>query len=351
MEQIPHSRPWITEFDIAAVTTVLSSYMLAQGERTRELEQRLAAWLNAADGVGVASGSAGIVLALHGIGVCAGEEVILPTYVCRSILEAVLSVGAIPILCDVGSDWAMTPIDVKHVIRKRTRAIVVPHLYGIFADIGAFREFGVPIIEDCAQAFDAYGKRPIKGDVAVLSFHPTKCLTAGEGGMVLSSDANIVARMRTYRDGSDAGYRPRLFSPLSDIAASLALAQLDRYEDGLVRRRQIAGNYIGAIESCCPYVLSKAALEDSMFFRFPFRVPGGVAACQQAFAAFGVQVRQGVDALLHRSAGQTDYEFPVAVELFETTVSLPIYPDLSRSQESCCIEAIKYVLPRLFNSK
>lgn len=347
MEQIPHSKPWITELDIAAVSTVLSSSMLAQGNNTRELEQRLAAWLNAADGVGVGSGSAGIVLALYGLGVGTGDEVVLPTYVCRSVLEAVLAAGATPVLCDVGLDWVMTPVAAQRVIGERTRAIVIPHLYGIFADIDGFREFGVPIVEDCAQAIDGHGKQPLKGDVAVLSFHPTKCLTAGEGGMVLSSDAEIVARMRAYRDGSEVGYRPRLFSPLSDIAASLAMAQLARYEEGLARRRQIADNYIKAIESCCPSILNRAAFDESMFFRFPLRVPGGLAACQQAFAAFGVQVRQGVDVLLHRNAGQMDQSFPVAVELFETTVTLPIYPALSRSQESRCIEAITQVLPRL----
>lgn len=347
MERIPHSRPWITANDIAAVSAVLSSSMLAQGERTRALEQRLAAWLNAADGVGVASGSAGIVLALYGLGVGTGDEVVIPTYVCRSVLQAVLAAGATPVLCDVGPNWAMTPAEAGRVVGSRTRAIVVPHLYGIFADIDAFRALGVPVIEDCAQALDASGKHPAKGDVTVLSFHPTKCLTSGEGGMALSSDANILARMRAYRDGSDGGCQPRYLSPLSDIAGSLALAQLDRYEEGLSRRRQIASGYMAAVESCCPGVLNRSAFGDSMFFRFPLRVPGGLDACQQAFAEFGVQVRKGVDALLHRGMGQADELFPVALELFETTVSIPIYPALSRSQELRCIEAITQVLPSL----
>jgi len=347
MEQIPHSRPWITGHDIAAVSGVLSSAMLAQGARTRSLERRLAAWLHAADGVGVASGSAGIVLALHGLKVGAGDEVILPTYVCRSVLQAVLAASATPVLCDVGPNWVMTPADARRVLSSRTRAVVVPHLYGFFADIDGFRALRVPVIEDCAQALDAPGKRSSKGDVAVLSFHPTKCLTSGEGGMAISSDANVLERMRAYRDGNNVGYQARLFSPLSDIAASLALAQLDRYEEGLARRREIASSYLGAIESCCPAALNRAVLDDSMFFRFPLRVPGGLDACQQAFADFGVQVRKGVDALLHRGMGQADQSFPVAVELFETTVSIPIYPALSRSQELRCIEALTQVLPRL----
>ena len=84
-----------------------------------------------------------------------------------------------------------------------------------------------------------------------------------------------------------------------------------------------------------------------MFFRLPLRVPGGLLACRSAFEARGIQVRQGVDALLHRDAGKADEVFPVAVELFDTTVSLPIYPALSNLEESRCLEAITQILPTL----
>lgn len=351
MEPIPHSRPWITDADMAAVAAVLESSMLGQGQRVRQLEQRLAAWLHATDGVAVGSGAAGIVLALHGLGVGAGDEVVLPTYVCRSVLEAVVTVGATPVFCDAGPDWVITAATAASSISARTRAIVVPHIYGIFADIDSFRPFGVSIIEDCAQALAGAGQRAMQGDVAVLSFHPTKCLTAGEGGMALASDEVVLARMRDYRDGSGNGCWARLLSPLSDLAAGLALSQLDRYEQGLTRRRDIAERYRDVIESCYPAALNRAALDRSMFFRFPLHLPGGLAACQQAFAELGVQVRKGVDELLHRGLGLPDTVFPLAVAHFDTTVSLPIYPALSVDQEARCVAAITQVLARLFQSE
>jgi perosamine synthetase len=349
MEQILHSKPWITEVDIAKVTEVLASSMLGQGNGVRQLERRLAAWLHAADGVAVGSGSAGIVLALHGIGVDANDDVILPTYVCRSVVEAVLAIGARPVLCDVGSDWVMTASDASRVLTSRTRAIVAPHMYGIFADIDELRSLGVPIIEDCAQAVDAKGARVTQADVTVLSFHPTKCFTAAEGGMVLSTNSEALARMRTYRDGNvddSAVYSARLFSPLSDVAAGLALSQLDHYELGLACRREISAKYLAIIESCCPSAINRSALGRSMFFRFPLHLPGGLPACQDDFAKFGVQVRRGVDELLHRRMGLPDTKFPNAVKHFETTVSLPIYPALTDNQVSRCIEAAKHILPR-----
>jgi UDP-4-amino-4-deoxy-L-arabinose-oxoglutarate aminotransferase len=349
MEQILHSKPWITAEDISKVAEVLASSMLGQGNGVRQLERSLAAWFHAADGVAVGSGSAGILLALHGIGVEAHDEVILPTYVCRSVVEAVLAAGARPVFCDVGPDWVITASDASRALSSRTRAVVVPHMYGIFADINEFRSLGVSIIEDCAQAVGAKGARVAQADVTVLSFHPTKCFTAAEGGMVLSSNSEALARMRSYRDGNgdyDAVYSARLFSPLSDVAAGLAFSQLDHYELGLARRREISAKYLAIIESSCPAAINHSALGRSMFFRFPLHLPGGLAVCQDDFAKFGVQVRRGVDELLHRRMGLPDTKFPNAVKHFETTVSLPIYPALTDNQMSRCIEAAKHVLPR-----
>lgn len=347
MEPVYHSRPWVTNADIDAVSRVVASSMLGQGLRVRELEQRLAAWFNVRDGVAVGSGSAAMVLALHGLEIEAGDEVILPTYVCRSVLEAIITVGAKPFFCDVGPNWVVTLENVAPLVGPRTRAIIIPHIYGIFADAEAFRSFGVAIIEDFAQAVDAEGMREAKGDVAVLSFHPTKCFTAGEGGMALSANPEIVSRMRALRNGRDDGCGARLFSPMSDIAAGLALSQLDRYGLGLLRRKEIADHYRSAIEQVRPDAMNTDAFARSMFFRFPLRLSGGISRYQGAFERFDVQVRRGVDELLHRLVRVSDAEFPLAVSHFETTVSVPIYPALTNAQESRCLEAITNVLPYL----
>jgi perosamine synthetase len=350
MEQILHSKPWITAEDISKVSEVLASSMLGQGDGVRQLERRLAGWVHSADGIAVGSGSAGILLALHGVGVGANDEVILPSYVCRSVLEAVLTTGATPVLSDVGPDWVITASNAAQVLSPRTRAIIVPHMYGIFADIDEFRSLGVSIIEDCAQALGSEGSRVAQGDMTVLSLHPTKCFTAAEGGMVLSSNMEALTRMRTYRDGrSEDGAigSGRLFSPLSDVAAALATSQLDRYELALTRRKEVSDQYLATIESCHSTAINYSAFNRSMFFRFPLHLPGGLAVTQDAFAKFGIQVKKGVDELLHRLMGLPDTAFPNATMHFETTVSLPIYPALTNDQLFRCITAVQNILPRL----
>ena len=139
----------------------------------------------------------------------------------------------------------------------------------------------------------------------------------------------------------------RLFSPLSDIAAGLALAQLERYPEALSRRSRLARRYREAIEKSRPESLNHRALQRSMFFRFPIQLDGGLEACQDAFMEHGICVRKGVDSLLHRDVGLQDRDFPVSVRHFQSTVSLPIYPALTPEEESHCIERSAAVLSRL----
>lgn len=339
MKIILHSKPWILETDAEAVNRVLLSQMIAQGKITREFENALSDWLSIENpGVAVGSGAAALVLALSALDVGIGDEVLLTTYLCPSVLEAVITTGATPILCDVGPNWVVTPENIEKYITHKTKSIIVAHMYGVFADVESFEKFGIPIIEDCAQGIDYKGKRSIKGDIGVFSFHPTKCLTTGEGGMVVSADLALANKMRTIRDGEKKAQYKRLFSPMSDLAASLGISQLSRYHEALNRRKILAFDYESALKKIIPESLESEALENSMFFRFPIKISGGVEKYQGIFTHKRICVRRGVDKLLHRFLGAPDTEYEEAVRLFESTVSLPIYPALSDAEHSYCIE-------------
>jgi UDP-4-amino-4-deoxy-L-arabinose-oxoglutarate aminotransferase len=307
--------------------------MLGQGERTAALENRVAAWLGAAGGVGVASGSASILLALRALGVGEGAEVIVPSYVCRSVAEAVVAAGAAPRFCDSGPDWVVTADEVRSAMSSRTRAVVVPHLYGLFADAARIRTaLNIPVLEDFAQAFPAQGARKLGGDIGIFSFHPTKCLTAAEGGLAIAS-TDLTDAMRKLRDGGRGEFVARHFSPLSDLAAALVHSQLDRYPEFLTARASIAKLYYGRLQAACPQRLPGKALFDSgMHFRFTLRVPGGLDSVAEKFAAKGIAVRRGVDELLHRVRGEPDRLFPGAVAQFNETVSLPIHPGMTQAE-------------------
>ncbi len=314
--------------------------MLAQGEKTAQLEREFAAWLEApSPGIAVASGSAAIVLALRALEVGDGDEVLISSYNCTKVLEAVLSAGATPVLTDIGPGWMLRPEDVRPHLSPKTRAIIVPHFMGIFSDARAFLEFGVPVIEDCAQAIGARGSHRIHGDIAIFSFHPTKLITTGEGGMAIAPRAELAARMRYLRDGDARLTGGRLFSPMSDLASALGLSQLRRYPQALKRRQELARRYLKALRPVVPQAFAHFPESRSMFFRFPLEVDGGTERYQRGFLERGVRVSKGVDALLHRSKGLGDKDFSRSVHLFDRTVSLPIYPALSDAEFDRCVAA------------
>lgn len=343
MTVVPHSRPWITDDDIAAVQRTLAIGMIGQGRVTAEFEATLSSWVGGAGGVATASGSGALTLALRALACGPGDEVILPTYTCRSVLEAVESTGAHARFCDVGEDGLVHAESVRAALTEKSRAVVVPHMYGLFADTQALRALPIPLIEDFAQALGDRVEPMIHGRLAVYSFHPTKCLTTGEGGMVVATDPSLIVRLRKIRDGSPHAVQPRLFAPLSDLNASLGLAQLRRYAEFLARRRHIAERYTEALARGRTGTTIWTVNNGSMYFRYPIRsaIPFDQAA--PAMADRGVTVRRGVDELLHRLRGLPDTQFPTATHLLETTVCLPIHPSMTEEEIGRCVSAVSEV--------
>jgi UDP-4-amino-4-deoxy-L-arabinose-oxoglutarate aminotransferase len=339
---IPHSRPWITLQDERAVGATLESEMIGQGEETGRLEAVVSRWMGISQpGVAVGSGSAALSLALAGLGVGDGDEVVIPTYVHRSVLDAVRGTGARPVIADIGPNWVMTPDSAEPFLTGRTAAIVVPHMYGIFADVAAFQQFGVPVIEDFAQAFGGFREWPLAGDIGVFSFHPAACLTTGEGGMVVARDLELNVLLRELRDGGCSVRRS--FAPMSNLAAALGLSQLSRYRDALARRAAIAETYRQALGASAGSLLRRTPWDRTMHLGFPITLTGGLDAFGQDFADRGITVRRGVEELMHRVIGEPDAPYALSTELFHTTVSIPIYPALTDREVGVCAQALSAV--------
>lgn len=342
MDWILHSKPWITEEDKKAITNVMDSGFIGAGSITKKFEKEFAEWVGSSlSGVAVSSGTAAVYLALKTIDVKKGDEIILPTYVCHNVLEAVITAGATPMLCDVGANWVVEPKNIDPLITKDTKAIIVPHMYGIFADVQEFKKFGLIIIEDCAQAIGDKSIDKINGDIAVFSFQPTKCLTSGEGGMLVSLDPDNIKKATVLRDGCEDNLVPRIFSPMSDINSALGLNQLRRYANFLDKRRKIAGQFLTDLAAIDQLLINYDAKASSMYFRLPIKAKGGLDKYQPLFAEKKIHVRKGVDKLLHRLMGIDDDKYPMATHLFNSTISLPIYPALADSEIDRCIQSLK----------
>ena len=348
--EIPHSRPWISVSDVESVRANLLTGMIAQGNGVRAFEEAVASAVGAAGGVASASGTTALVQALRALGIRSQQEVILPTYVCSSVLDAVRSVDATPVLCDVGPSWTMTSQNVARELSSRTAAVILVDLFGIPAEREGMFDLGFPVIEDCCQSFGARcGDRAVGtfGAVGIFSFHAVKCLTSGEGGMAVSTDAELVHRMRTFRDGEWRNHSREFRSagPMTDMQAALGLSQLRRYEEFLNRRRALTDYYVMTLGEFAVLPFEGPAPTIPLY-RFPLRTSGDFELTQAAFRERGVTVRRGVDSLLHREMGLSSDRFVNAEKRFRETISIPFYPSLSDSEAERVVDACRTILKK-----
>jgi dTDP-4-amino-4,6-dideoxygalactose transaminase len=329
---ISHSKPYISINEQLAVRDLLDKSHLAKGPVNEELEKALRLYFSANECMCFPSASIAIFAALKNMIRNSDDEVILPTYVCDSVLKAILEIGAVPVLCDIGKDWNITVAAVEKHISSKTKAIIVPHIFGLPAEVNHICDLGIPVIEDCAQSFGAClgGKKlGTFGNYGAFSFNATKCISAGEGGALISTEYSI---------------NTDFFAIFSDVQAALALSQLEKYNDFLERRKKIAGMYFSGIKQDLTDKL-RAQRENSVFFRFPLDVDKlDFDRIQAEFVLQGVAVRRGVDVLLHRKLALSDTDFPNAVKTFNRTLSVPIYPALQDEEAEKIIEAVNAIL-------
>ena len=338
---IPHSRPTLGPEEIQAVSGVISSGYVAEGALVQEFEQSFANYLNIGQAVATNSGTSALHLTLLALEVGPGDEVIIPSYVCCALLNAVNYTGATPVLADIRPDtYNLDAADVIKRINDRTRAIIVPHLFGLAADLNSLLALGVPLIEDCAQAVGSeYAQSPVGtfGVAAIYSFYATKVLTTGEGGMVVSNSKDIADRVRdlkTYDQKDD--YKIRFNYKLTDIQAALGLAQLGRLETFIRRRRAIAGQYARSFKN-----LGLGLPPDDsghIYFRYVIGLKTDSLSWIQALARKGIGSDRPVFLPLHRQMKRKGC--PASEKAWKNSLSIPIYPSLTDGEVTNVIDAV-----------
>lgn len=342
--RIPHSRVSLTRSDRRAVMGVLEAGALAQGEQVVSFERAMAAYLGLRGGVAVSSGTAALHLALLVTGVGEGDEVVLPSYVCTALLHAVEYVRARPRLVDCDpATYNIDPSGVRKVLGPKTKAIIAPHLFGLPADLEELQGLGVPLIEDCAHALGSrYHGRPVGtfGELCVLSFYATKLLATGEGGMVLSNSRRVLDRIRDLREYDEhPRYRMRFNYKMTDIQAALGVSQLRRFDRALDARRRLARCYERGLRSLPLSLPSSPPDRSHIYYRYVMRVRGGMGRLQRHLDRAGVVARRPVYRPLHRYLDLTG--FPGSDEAWAHALSLPLYPSLTRGEQSHIIRWVQ----------
>jgi dTDP-4-amino-4,6-dideoxygalactose transaminase len=354
-----------TEID-AAVARVLASGSYIGGPELEVFEDEFAAFCGTAHSVGVANGLDALSLALRAMGVGPGDEVIVPSNTYIATWLAVSQCGATPV--PVEPDAQTYNIDttrIESVITPATRVILPVHLYGQPANLepilSVARKHGLKVLEDAAQAHGArYKQRRIggHGDAVAWSFYPGKNLGAmGDGGAVTTNDAQLAQRIRVMRNyGSRVkyanevqGYNSRL-DPLQAAILRVKLAYLDEWN---ARRNALATQYRTSLVGCgliLPYVAEWANPTWHLFVvQHPDR-----DALQRALAVAGVDTLIHYPIPPHRqeayaSMNLVPRQFPIAEQLANQCLSIPIGPHLDEAAATAIIAAVKAVTSSLLD--
>jgi perosamine synthetase len=255
---IPVCEPLLTNRDHELVTDCLKSgWISSAGKYIDEFESRWSAYCGMPFGISVSNGTAALQIAVELLDLQPGDEVILPSFTIISPALAVVRCGGVPVLVDSNpDDWQMNVAQIADRITPRTRAILVVHTYGHPADMDPIWEIAqqhrLTVIEDAAEAHGAeYRGRKCGGlgDISVFSFYANKLITTGEGGMVLVRDIRLAERARGLRNlcfnprrrflHEELGHNFRL----TNLQAALGVAQFERLEQTVVRKRDIAAIY------------------------------------------------------------------------------------------------------------
>ena len=342
-----------------AVERVMASQQFILGREGAALEQEIAKLCGVAHGVGVASGTDALILALRGCGVKAGDEVLVPPFTFVATGGALSALGAQPVFADIRPDtYNIDPIECARRVTPRTRAIIVVHLYGLPADMDpilAFaREHRLPVIEDNAQAIGAsYKGRPTGslGDVACISFYPTKNLGAcGDAGMAVSNSAELADGIRRLRNHGQTGKylssEPGWNSRLDEIQAAILLVKLRHLSNWQRARQSNAAEYTRLLNQF-PGVMPPKVPEgfEHVFHQYTIRVEK-----RDALQKFLAERKIGSTVYyphplhlqpLYASLGHETGDFPHAERAAQEVLSLPMYPELRNEQIARVVDCIQ----------
>lgn len=346
----------------AAIDSVLASQHFILGPNVQALEEEVARYCGTVFGVGVASGTDALLLALHAVGVGRDDEVIVPSFSFVATADTVSLLGAVPVFVDIlPGTFNIDPAKIAEKISPRTRAIIAVHLYGQAADMDPIleiaRERRLPVLEDSAQAIGAkYKGRRVGclGDLGCISFFPSKNLGGyGDGGMVVTESEELARRLRSLRGhGSTRKYvseEQGWNSRLDELQAAILRAKLRHLDVWNAKRRANADTYDAALRSITGVVPPvRSPFAEHIFHQYTVRVEQRDRV-QSELAEAGIASTVYYPMPIHlqpiyRSLGYTSGDLPETERACAEALSLPMYPELRGDQIRVIADAVRSTL-------
>ncbi len=357
---IPIAKPVITEQEKKEVLEVMDSGMLASGQYVRDFEEQFSTYIGCNYGIATTSGTTALDIALKSAGIEAGDRIITTPFTFIASSNSILYAGAKPVFVDIDKKTYNINTDLikeKLAEDQNIKALLIVHLYGLPCNMDEVMSIvennNLILIEDCAQAHGAeYCQQKVGtfGDVAIFSFYPTKNMTTGEGGMVVTDDSKIMEQARLLvNHGQSERYRHEILGynyRMTNMSAAIGLVQLKKL-DKFNKQRQENAAYL------------TKNLADLNYIQVP-QVPKN---CYHSYHQYTVQVEQREEFISHlqengigygvhypipvykqpfyKDRGYGDLELPVCEKLSTKVISLPVHPSLSKEDLKLIVNTIK----------
>lgn len=356
---IPIAKPQISQNEKDAVMAVLDSGMIACGQTVTDFEMAFAAYVGTDSGIATTSGTTALEVALRSLGIGTGDEVITTAWSFIASTNSIIYTGARPVFADIDENTFNIDLDLLEealIAHPGAKAMLIVHLFGRPCDMDRItalaRKYDVKLIEDCAQAHGAEwkGKKVGSfGDAAAFSFYPTKNMTTGEGGIVLTNAAeternarlliNHGMERRYYHDAVGYNYR------MTNIAAAIGLEQLKRLDGFNEARRANAKRYSVGIKN--PLVERPLEQDGSkhVYHQYTIKVKDGrrddlIKLFEDAGIGYGVFYPCSIPEQPAYNGMGFPTEWPVADKVKNQVLSIPVHPGLSEGDVDEVIAAI-----------
>lgn len=363
------SQSCIGDAENAAVAAILEKGFLGMGPEVQSFEAELAGYIGAGEVVAVSSGTAALHLALQALGIGRGDDVLVPAITYVATYQAITATGANAVSVDIDPHNGVIDLaDANRRLTKNTKAIVPVHyasFTGFMPEVTSFaQKAGIRVVEDAAHSFGGsrQGKRiGVEGDVICFSFDGIKNITSGEGGAVVTTDREVAAKIKDCRllgvmNDSNARYRrERTWAMavedqgwryhMSDVMAAIGRAQLGRIDELANARRALVKNYDALLNGNTKVKTVIRPRSDDVPHIYPVLVG----------AEFRDRVREellnaGIQTGIHYypnhllSKFRTDYVLPKAELWGESTLSLPLHPNLTPDQQDTVVRCLEIAL-------
>ncbi|MDD4990296.1 MAG: UDP-4-amino-4,6-dideoxy-N-acetyl-beta-L-altrosamine transaminase [Candidatus Pacebacteria bacterium] len=371
---IPYGKQWLDNDDIEAVVEVLKSDWLTQGPKVEEFEKAVANYCNVKYAIAFSSGTAALHGAYFVLGIKKGDEVIVSPLTFAATASAVVYCSGTPVFSDIKKETLnIDPELIEAKINGKTKAIAITDFAGQPCDFNAIKEIaqrrGLAIVEDAAHALGSEYKGKKVGslaDLTILSFHPVKTITSGEGGMVLTNNEDFANKLKNFRhhgivkkpdvapwyyEIETLGYNYRL----TDIHCALGFSQLKKLDKFIAKRREIVAKYRKAFEDMPEIILIKEeSFTKSAWHIYPvqFDLEKLTIGRRGIFEQLG---EKGIRGQVHyvpvhyqpfyqKTFGYKKGDFPITEQYYEQAITLPLFPKLTDQEVDYVIETVKEII-------